>query len=63
MLELCNDCGNEFDMLFNQNRSFLLQDGLDVNVLFSQLMINNVLMQWVDRNKYLGVYIIAGKTS
>ena len=52
MLELCNNCGNEFDMLFNQNKSFLLQDGLAVNVLFSQLMINSILMQWVDRNKY-----------
>ena len=44
MLELCNDCGNEFDMLLNQNKSFLLQDGLDVNSSFSQLMINSVLL-------------------
>ena len=62
MLELCSDYGNKYDILLNKKQSFLLQVGLDVNVLLPQLTLNNVLLQWVDRIKYLGVYIIAGKT-
>jgi exonuclease III len=62
MLKLCGDYGNDNDILFNQKKSFLLQVGLDTNVVLPQLVLNNVFLQWVDRIKYLGVYIIAGKS-
>ena len=45
MLELCSVYGSEYDIFFIQKKSFLLQVGLDVNVLLPQLMLNNVLLQ------------------
>jgi len=62
MLDLCGDFGVEFDILFNQKKSFLLQVGLDSNVVLPQLVLSNVCLQWVDRIKYLGVFTVAGKT-
>jgi esterase/lipase superfamily enzyme len=62
MLDLCSDFGTEFDMLFNQKKSFLLQVGFNVSVALPQLILTNAYLQWVDRIKYLGVYIVAGKT-
>ena len=41
---------------------FLLQVSLNTTILLPQLILNNVYLQWVDRTKYLGVYILAGKT-
>ena len=58
-LGLRSDYDNKYDILFNQTKSFLLQVDLDVNVLLPQLTLNNVLLQWVNRIKYLGVYMIA----
>jgi hypothetical protein len=61
MLDVCSVYGVEFDIKFNQAKSFLFQTGLNVNTVLPSLCLCNVKLQWVERLKYLGVWLISGK--
>ena len=49
------------DLVFNQKESFLQQVRLDVIDILPHLMLSYLYLQWLDRIKYLGVYVITGK--
>ena len=55
--------GVEFDFKFNQAKSYLLRVGLSSHHSLPNPMLNNVALNWADRIKYLGVWIVAGKRS
>ena len=61
MLNICTDYGQEFDIKFNQEKSFLLQFGLDQEIVLPDLLIDRIALSWVAKLKYLGVYLVAGK--
>jgi hypothetical protein len=61
MLQICEDYGVEFDIKFNQSKSFLCQFGLDHNVILPELFLCGIALCWVDRLKYLGVWLVSGK--
>ena len=61
MLNICTDYGLEFDIKFNQKKSFLLQFGLDQDIVLPDLFIDRIALSWVVKIKYLGVYLVAGK--
>jgi hypothetical protein len=62
MLDICSCFGAEFDIVFNHKKSFLMQVGLDVDVVLPQLSLSGVLLQWVNRIKYLGVWFVSGRS-
>ncbi len=60
MLDLCCTYGL-LDIKFIQANSYLLKVGLSSHHSLPNLMLYNVALNWVDRIKYLGVWIVAGK--
>ena len=54
---ICSDYGLEFDIKFNQKNSFLLQFGLDQDIVLTELFIDSIALSWVAKLKYFGVYI------
>ena len=61
MLDICYDYGLKFDILFNSDKSFLLQIGLVDHHSLPSLALGLSCLKWVDKIKYLGVWIVAGK--
>jgi len=61
MLAICSDFGRECDIRFNPRKSQLLTIGGD-NPPLLILLLDNKHVQWCVRVKYLGIYLLAGKT-
>ena len=61
MLNICAEYGLNFDIKFNQSKSFLFQIDLDINEVLPDLCLCGVALKWVKRLKYLGVRLSAGK--
>jgi len=61
MLDIRSDFGREWDIRFNPLKSQLLPIGGD-NPPDCQLLLDNKPVQWCVRVKYLGIYLLAGKT-
>jgi hypothetical protein len=55
MIDLYNSCGLE-----NDYEVILLQVGQSVDVVLPSLFLHGVCLQWVNRIKYLSVWIVAG---
>ena len=61
MLNICAEYGLNFNIKFNQSKSFLFQIGLDINEALPDLYLCGVALKWDKRLKYLGVWLFAGK--
>ena len=60
MLDICVEYGIESDISFNPVKSVAMQIGLREDVILPSLLLNKVVLQWVVRLKYLGVFITSG---
>ena len=61
LLNICFNFGLEFDLTFNASKSFLIQYGLDSSEGLPVLSLGNGCLHWVDRLKYLGVWLVCWK--
>ena len=61
IVNICTDYGLKFVIEFNQKKSFLLQFGLDQEIVLPELFIDSVALSWFAKLKYLGVYLHAEK--
>ena len=55
MINICTEYGLNFDIKFNQSKSFLFQIGLDINEVLHDLHLCGIALKWVKCLKYLGI--------
>ena len=60
MLCICDDVGARLDLKFNVKRSSVLRIGKRFNVSCCNLLLNNIVLPFVEEIKYLGVTIKRG---
>ena len=61
LLNICVDYGLDFDLTFNASKSFLIQFGLVNSNTLPVLSLGAGCLHWVERIKYLGVWLVEGK--
>lgn len=62
MLNVCYEMGSCLDIVFNSAKSFLFKIGKACNETLCKLKLHNDNIKWVDRLRYLGVHLCAGRT-
>ena len=60
MLNIYAEYSLNFDIKFNQSKSFLFQTSLDINEVLLDLYLCGDALKWIKRLKYLGVWLSAG---
>jgi hypothetical protein len=61
MLDTCSEVGSQLSILFNNSKSKCLAIGPNNVDNLASLTLNGNTLQWVDKLKYLGVWICADK--
>jgi exonuclease III len=61
MLDLCTSVGQDLNIKFNNSKSKCIMIGPTITVKPSPMIIDGQPMCWVDKIKYLGVWILAGR--
>ena len=61
MLDLCAIVGSQLSILFNGSKSKCINIGPNKINNLADLTMNGNVLQWVDKLKYLGIWICAGK--
>jgi len=62
MLNMCFDHADQLDIQFNTKKSCLLHIGNSFNKKIENLQLNGQDIYWFEKIKYLGVYIVSGKS-
>jgi len=55
MLNICTDCGIEYDVKFNNTKSVAMRIGPRINADCQTLQLAGKYLQFIDSVKYLGV--------
>jgi len=55
MLDICFECSNHLDIIFNTKKSTLFADGADFSKVFGRLQMGQDTISWLHTFKYLGV--------
>ena len=61
MLQLCDDEAQNIDLIFNCKKSCLFKVGVSYNDDVDNLHINGGDICWVDKLKYLDIYVVRGR--
>ena len=61
MLNVCGQIGSQLSIQFNSNKSKCLAIGPNKIKSIENLTLNGSSLEWVDKVKYLGIWISAGK--
>jgi len=61
MLEICADVGSQLSVKFNSSKSKCISIGPNKINNIADMTMNGNVIQWVDKLKYLGIWICAGK--
>src|ERR1043165_4063066 len=62
MLNICGKTGIELGLNFNSKKSKCIAIGPTAIGSPATMIINNLPLQWVDKVKYLGIWICSGKS-
>ena len=58
MLQLCEKQAQELDLMFNSKKSCLFKVGVSSKETLDNLKLNGCDVYWVEKLKYLGVFIV-----
>jgi hypothetical protein len=61
MLDMCSSVGNELEIKFNSAKSKCISIGPMRSLKLAPVSINGSEIQWVEKIKYLGLTLVAGK--
>ena len=61
MLDLCAECGDKLDIVFNASKSVLFKVGKVCHEKLDNLYLGMKVLSWCDHFKYLGTYFISDK--
>ena len=61
MLNICSNTGNDLGLSFNAKKSKCIVIGPTITGIPAAMTISNMPLQWVDKIKYLGIWILSGK--
>jgi len=62
MLDICHDYGVKHDIIFNSGKSCCMKVGHKNSANITNMLLNNVPIEWVDNFKYLGVVFTTGNS-